>query len=448
MAVDVDLASAQEASAELNSEDIANKELTNGELVIDVTETANDEANSDSIEEHEIEEARADEVEAPIEEKKPSVAAEVTPAETIPANQDGTKTKDLFEEWSNLSQKSHPRIPLSGDGFQLSAYDEQATMRIGFLFQPRLIAVDNTVNGGNFFAAINHARFNLGGQLFHPAFHYFFQVEFADSAHLLDAEIRVQPWDELGLRIGQFRTATSRQWLAPLWGLAFAGRSAVSDFFRQGREIGVEALGDCFDKHLGYSVGIFNGAGENAVGRESGDYLLTGRLSYSPWGSFAGAETLELEDSRDALTLSVLANSHGHAAVTDAVTPVPQQQLNTLGADATWHFNHLFATAEAYYQYQNFDGAPQVKNWGSFVQADYFIIPKRLDVGARFNYIKPDIGNAGELIGFDAELSYYLMGNHLKMNAQYTFVQNTSTWEKNFATGTTNQFILQMQINI
>jgi Phosphate-selective porin O and P len=99
------------------------------------------------------------------------------------------------------------------------------------------------------------------------------------SVSLQDAYVR---WsrDSLGIQLGQFKTPFTREFITSLAELETADRAAVVDSLAPKRDIGLMA-----DYTLGrakFSLGIFNGEGQNTTANSDSSSLGVARVSYRP----------------------------------------------------------------------------------------------------------------------------------------------------------------------
>ena len=144
-------------------------------------------------------------------------------------------------------------------GLGVSTADSSFSAELHFFTQIRLDQViADTVRAPEFRVAM--ARPVLRGKLLRPWIQYFIQPELAGrSTTLLDAEITIQPHPAIGVRVGQFLTPFSREFLVPPFRLLFPDFAPSNGFFRDNRDLGAMVLGMPADGHLEYYAGVFNG---------------------------------------------------------------------------------------------------------------------------------------------------------------------------------------------
>ena len=129
---------------------------------------------------------------------------------------------------------------------------------------------------------IRRARLSADGQL-HPMLTYKLQADFGNSPALVDAYLKLRFCDAFSLQAGQFKTPfTIESGISPMnleyidYGepiQKLAGYSDICGIGRQGRDIGLMAIGRLFAVDgrekpfhlLHYSLGVFNGNGINKM---------------------------------------------------------------------------------------------------------------------------------------------------------------------------------------
>src|SRR5205085_1945134 len=101
--------------------------------------------------------------------------------------------------------------------------------------------------------------------------------------YLLDAYVEIKPWDEAGLRIGQQFTPLSRHEYYGPQQLLFPEWSPVAEYFWSGRDKGATLFGT-LAKQLEYWVGVYGGSPLRQFTSIAGNYVIEGRVTYSPMG--------------------------------------------------------------------------------------------------------------------------------------------------------------------
>ncbi|MBP5614118.1 MAG: hypothetical protein J6X35_08275 [Bacteroidales bacterium] len=146
---------------------------------------------------------------------------------------------------------------------------------------------------------IRRARLSADGQL-HPMLTYKLQADFGNSPALVDAYLKLRFCDAFSLQAGQFKTPfTIESGISPMnleyidYGepiQKLAGYSDICGIGRQGRDIGLMAIGRLFAVDgrekpfhlLHYSLGVFNGNGINNTDANLHKDVV-GKLDIHPW---------------------------------------------------------------------------------------------------------------------------------------------------------------------
>ncbi len=235
----------------------------------------------------------------------------------------------------------------------------------------------------------------------------------------------------------------------------FIDFSMPTAVFTPGDSMGVEGFGDIMKDKLTYEVGIFNGAGDGKdTARESDSKFATaGRLVYHVLPGYDEADEVDLkfhekpamdvgasflynqnegDTTGQQLAYSIAdmirGNRGGYGVASARGTDVLQ-----LGLDAGFKYRGFSMTAEYYYRKVDSDhlwsewnkltagGVGTSDAQGGYVQAGYFIIPKKLDINARLGGVW-GLGNDQsweEAIG----MNYYIHGHGLKLSADITHIE-------------------------
>lgn len=108
-------------------------------------------------------------------------------------------------------------------------------------------------------------------------------IELMPEARLVDAFVDLSARPLLALRVGQFKTPTSRTLLVSDKDTALPERAGLDDLGPR-RQIGAMLHGADPDNILEYGVGAFNGEGTNRLGNVNRKVLTAARVAISPWG--------------------------------------------------------------------------------------------------------------------------------------------------------------------
>ncbi|MBX3223442.1 MAG: hypothetical protein KF795_23215 [Labilithrix sp.] len=301
------------------------------------------------------------------------------------------------------------------------------------------------------------ARPALRGVAFRKWLSYFVQWELAGaSPSLLDAEVVVQPLPEVGLKVGQFLTPFSREFLVPPGALLFPDFSPSNVLFRDNRDTGAMVLGRAFDGRLEYYAAAVNGNGINRGGNDNAELEWVSRIAVNAFGQNPYTEMPQLVTREPGLALGVNAS---HAEVEQTVTTVdPATNASTvrrlgsspttkLGADALFHAGPFSLQIEGYSRAtQAVGGWARTSGRGGFAQAGLFVIGRTLEIAARGDLVDADATHAGPLDKrIDGGLAYYVKGDHVKLQLRYAWASSPSGASPS-PKGTSNAVTLQAQL--
>jgi phosphate-selective porin OprO/OprP len=226
---------------------------------------------------------------------------------------------------------------------------------------------------------LHRARLDVKGGI-NDNWTYEVYTEFAVTTKLLDAYITYRISEYIKFTAGQFKVPFSLESLTADSQLEFIDRSQVAEALagrskdvignQIGRDIGIQVNGSILKidaRYLfDYTFGVFNGAGYDASTGNNNHKDIAGRLSVHPL---------------KALSVSVdFYNGQGFYG-----TPAKNQIRNREGIDARYVCGPVLLTAE--YD-KGTDGI--IKKDGWYGQVTYFVIPKKLQLAARYDTFDPN----------------------------------------------------------
>ncbi|MBB3055773.1 porin [Mucilaginibacter gotjawali] len=214
---------------------------------------------------------------------------------------------------------------------------------------------------------------------------YYTQTELSGSGvKLVDAYTAYKFGDYLKVSAGQFKIPFSLESLTSDAQLEFIDRSQVVEALvgrskdvisvtpgnQQGRDIGLQINGSFakIDNNylFDYTFGVFNGAGYDVTGDNNYNKDIAGRLSIHP-------------------VTGLIVSGDFYNGVANYGTPAKNQKRNRGGFDARYVIGPLSVQAE--YD-KGTDGS--IKRDGYFAQAAYFIVPKKLQLAAKYDNYDPN----------------------------------------------------------
>lgn len=343
------------------------------------------------------------------------------------------------------------------DGTRLDFADTGFTAKINTLIQTRYTFTDNDNNVDNTSSFDVHlARLIVSGTALHEEFSYELEATLGktgESGSSLDnAYIAWHACDWATVKMGQFKTGISRQFNTPDQNLMFADRSGTSDAFSLGRSQGASVTGDLADGKLRLGAAIFNGEstgeGRNSTGVDT-KHTAVLSARWNAMGEMNSYSEGDVEWTEDAAASVGAAYAFAKANNTNVATA--DYDRDVLSVDANLKYQGLGINGEFFWQSLDVDGSDDtVEPVGFYVQAGYFLEPKKFELAARYGYVDCDNGNAGGLCTdtdhvdeVTVGLNYYWWAHHLKAQLNYSLLSENPI-DPNGSDTNTNRWLLQL----
>lgn len=369
------------------------------------------------------------------------------------------------------------------DGFYLRTDDNRFKLKFGsrVQFGYSNAWLSGAKNFGKFEATM--AKFFFGGNAFSQSFQYFVQASAANNLRtllptgatsatsgrfLLDDYFVRAYIAGLYLKLGKFKTPFGREWLVFDGDSQFVDRTAATQAFTFGRELGA-TLG-YETKKLSIESGIFNngsnqrlGVGYDPAGASASTptsplgsttrghgLSFMARLVASPYGPADKSEG-DVENSEGS-RLDIGAGfvyDHGRDADFNWDRTLDDNNVNVVafGGDVTWKRQGKAFHGEFFYRKVNGKLTANTKGIGFYAQPSIFVIPKKLELAGRFGWVDPnrDVARDSVLEAAGAT-NFYISGDHrYKVLLQYTWRRN----EQPAAKASNNHFMdLMFQFSV
>jgi hypothetical protein len=380
--------------------------------------------------------------------------------------------KEILADEEFRNQVYQPTLEAGYDhGFYIKSTDDSFYMKTRLMSQFRYMGVDRGSRNKNLVGNVKQDDINgfqfgrlrlyFTGWLWSKDLKYNLILEAAttnekDNVTLKYGYFDYQYADGHWVRWGNFLLPFGKQNIHPSSFRQMFIESAMSTcVFTPGDSLGVEGYGDIIKDKLSYEVGIFNGAGDgdDTVFQSDSTFATAGRLVYHVLPGYdesdetdlmfhekpamdVGASFLYNDNSGDtsgqslvyAVSDLIRAGRGGYGTSNSRGTDVLQ-----LGLDFGFKYRGFSLGGEYYYRKVDSDhswsqwnaltaggiGTSDVQ--GGYLQAGYFIIPKKLDINARIGGVwgMGDDQSWEEAIG----MNYYIKGHALKISADITHVE-------------------------
>lgn len=247
---------------------------------------------------------------------------------------------------------------------------------------------------------------------------------------------------EFQIKVGQWKAPFGFEQISPDPKLLTPERSQVTSGLTPERQIGVQIWGKPFANAfpdqkdlLTYYAGIFNGNGRNVAVNDNDKYMYVGRVELQPLKTKIfdqdatlklGVNALSSDDAAGTVLSpagSVRVNSDGSLSAFVAPTAA---ERTAYGLDAYFHLGPFDLMAE--YLSEDFDARPangipplfnDFRADGYYVQAGYYLIPKKLQLVTKYESFDPGQVANDHLSSITGGLNYYIRGDDIKIMAHY-----------------------------
>jgi len=384
-------------------------------------------------------------------------AKEFTPLYSPEIGKENPVGKDIQDGLSHISDQ--PFHIGYKNGLYLETADNKFSLKPSLCLQLRYEMDDFEDQEDTSAFTIRSGRIVLQGNALGDLFSYFFQLDAHSTGkseisnlQMIDyfTDINVIPLTKI--RVGQGRVPSNRQWITPITNLQMIDRSLTSNEFNLGRQLGVMAYGEYFDKKLEYNLGIYTGYYDLFDGDyrdNNNERLGVFRVSYNPFGPFGYSES-DLEFSKSPLAHfsgSVSFDNKDNVSL-DLKKPgkVTSDNVESTLLEQETGFKYKgFSVLEEFYWRRKEFLKERITDLGWFVQGGYFIKPKKIETTLRYSQIIFDDDRKDETINEETVgINYFFSGHRSKI--QFNTVrlhQNTAHHEN-----TDYKFILQLQFTL
>lgn len=264
------------------------------------------------------------------------------------------------------------------------------------------------------------------------------------------ANIKYRLLDEAQIMLGQEKIQFARQWITSNTAQQFVDGSFVRNAFMPGYDTGINLHGDLMKGIVKYDVGFFGGAGQNTKNKTE-DNAYNIRLTVNPLGDMKYGEgdldysakplasigtsyymnTLRKTVTGTGATATTAIDNNNSNFVTDANgwlgTAVKGKYFGTTTAEkiavdcneVDFAFKWLGASVQGEHFWAKGRGGSsnkQVIAQGAYLQAGYFVIPKRLELALRYAWLDPNRYLVNDMQSeIQGGINYFVYGHNLKI---------------------------------
>lgn len=388
--------------------------------------------------------------------------------------------EDVLKEKGVITEQDYQEVTKSkpvnykvGEGFNFLSPDEKFKMNIGSCLQVRYTLLDSDdVNGsipGKDYSKFELKRIKMyfNGHAYSKDLTYKLMINFANitggttnnGGLLEETWMNYRLLDEVQFRFGQDKVQFGRQFITSSAMQQFVDSSVVTTAFVPGYDTGLAINGKVAGGLFNYSIAGLGGLGQNTF-RATTDNAFTARVVVNPLGDMKYAES-DMDNSKKPLVsvganyfhdtlnsaeqaagsnlLNFNAAKKGWFAIGNPLSAAAKQlgtaatpeviDYDTAGIDTAFKCHGFSAQAE--YFFGKAHGRKSGNNLlaqGFYGQAGYFVIPRKLEVAARYSYIDPnrDVSN-DHWVETTGAVSWYVNQHNLKVQADVTNVHKQKT---------------------
>jgi hypothetical protein len=275
---------------------------------------------------------------------------------------------------------------------------------------------------------------------------YELQLNWPDTANPLeDANVNydfTKGKKTFQLKAGQYKVPFGRQELTSSGSQEFVDRSAVSNEFARGRDIGVQIWGTPMGGKLDWRFGIYNGNGRTVSRNDNDKYQTNARLTWQPFGDAKYSEGDFDSSGKPLFAIAAQYESNERPVAASGGTPAHTADREIVGGDIVFKYKGFFLFGEFFDASTDRSGTvSDFDHDGYNVQAGYFVVPQKFEVAVRLSELDPNAGVDGnEREERGVALGYFWNKHAHKLQADFRQLEDKATDRTN------DEFRLQYQV--
>ena len=305
---------------------------------------------------------------------------------------------------------------------------------------------------------LRRVRMKIGGHGYQPWIKYYFEVDLQpsrnindatanSSSRLIDWRIDVQPYEELGFRVGQWKINYNRERVDSSGRQQFVERSIVNRVFNIDRQVGFMIKGRFAKKtpfDMRYYAGVFNGNGRS-VSNSSKKLMKMARIQWNPFGrelKWRQSDVIRHKKPTLSLAAAVVDNtgdctrwSSGGCGSLDGLQIGSDDQYNVKQYVTEMAYKYQGLSLQTEYHWKdvkdNTSGALYDYE-GMYSQIGYFFnelvsaFPEELELAFRYAFVdEPDPSNLlleNKRKEYTLGINYFLAGHNNKVTLDYSYL--------------------------
>lgn len=346
--------------------------------------------------------------------------------------------KGVITQGEAKSAASAPGTVVYNKGVRWDFSDKKYSGQINTMVHTRYTYLDLDENAGGKNTSsfdVVQARIIASGTVLDKEFTYKVEGDFvgssdasgAKSPFLKDAYISWHACDWADIRMGQWKTGISRQFVTSEQNMQFPDRSAASNYFSFGRQTGIMGNFKAADLPVQISAAMYNGdsagEGQNRSGVDTRHNAFL-NLRWDAMGEMNAFEEGDIDGTEDAAL---------NLGAAYAYSDTGDNHINTVNVDVNFKYQGWGVHGEYYVQDINpEDDGDSVSPQGFYVQVGYFLVPGEFELAARYSLVDCDSGAAGDNGGVtcagndsvnaaDLSANYFFWRHQLKAQLAYGY---------------------------
>jgi phosphate-selective porin OprO/OprP len=366
------------------------------------------------------------------------------------------------------AKEKYLKVEYSYPGFKLTTADGLFSTKLVWRAQMRYTNPNRSDprSLGNFTTRMDSSNFEnrrlrikIGGHGYKKWIKYYFEVDLqpsrdidddaaASSSRVIDWRLTVQPINEIGFRVGQWKINYNRERVDSSGRQTFVERSIVNRIFTVDRQVGAMVQGHLFKStplDMRYYAGIFNGEGRS-VNNPTSDMMYMGRLQWNFLGRDLKWRQSDVKRHDKPTGQLAFASAVNHGACTrwsssgcgnlsgltaPAMASPTQFKVEQWMQEFAFKYKGL-AIQQEYHQKDVVDKGNGLTHEyeGLYAQVGYFFhnlipaIPEKLELAVRYAFVnEPDTTNIGTNDNRDeytVGLNYFFAGHNNKITLDYS----------------------------
>ena len=301
-------------------------------------------------------------------------------------------------------------------------------------------------------------RMKIGGHGYKKWIKYYFEVDLqpsrdsddsstASSSRIIDWRITVQPWEQFGFRVGQWKINYNRERVDSSGRQQFVERSIVNRVFNIDRQVGLLFKGRLFkgtNAESRYYAGVFNGEGRSVQNTDT-NMMWMGRWQWNFLGRDLKWRQSDVKRHKKPTGQLAFAYAYNKGECTrwsssgcgslDGFSLGNEDQFVTKSWVQEFAYKHNGLSIQQEYhekEIEDRDNGVTYDLEGMYAQAGYFLhevapsVPEQLEMAFRYAYVdhpnKANVLVLNEREEYTICLNYFIAGHNNKITLDYSYL--------------------------